>query len=99
LLVPDANVLTLFGANASAAMARIFDPIASEVDKLVSDQIIRVKFEKIKAGKTEEIKVSLNIHQHEDMNYFDGVLRISSTHPGRLSRGWLWCKRVPQDRH
>lgn len=63
MLVPDANVLTLFDANVSAAMARIFDPISSEVDKLVSDQIIRVKFEKIKAGKTEEIKVSLNIHQ------------------------------------
>lgn len=41
-------------------MVRIFDPVVREVEKLVLDQAVRVKLERVKAGQPPAIKVIPN---------------------------------------
>jgi hypothetical protein len=43
-------------------MFRIFDPIIREIDKLVSEQVVKVKMERLQLGNPSRasVKVSLN---------------------------------------
>lgn len=47
-------------------MTRIFEPIVLEVEKLGSDQVMRVKLEKTMAGKPPLVRVSINPPREED---------------------------------
>lgn len=49
-------------------MARIFDPIVLEIENLVSDQVTRVKSEKVKTEKAEVIKVRGRLRYSSNLN-------------------------------
>lgn len=49
-------------------MARIFDPIVLEIENLVSDQVTRVKSEKVKTEKAEVIKVRGQLRYSSNLN-------------------------------
>ena len=47
------TLLTFSFASFSATMARIFDPVVRDVEKLISEQVLHVKIDRMEAGSAE----------------------------------------------
>lgn len=52
-------------------MVRIFDPVVREVEKLVSYQVVRVKLERMKAGKPQAIRVPTYLTKRQTPEHHD----------------------------